>query len=213
MNQIRNLKKLTNLGYFNNIALLQLTELSRNSLYANTKRWLQKGEIFQLKKGLYVTREYLLKQRHEGLYKEFIANKLREPSYLSLEYVLQKHGIMTESVFAYTSITLKAKRIYQNNLGSFIYRNIREGLFTGYTIKTYGAFAIREAGLVKALFDYLYLKTFRTKDIGSELIRSYRLNLASLSKKDLKEFARYCKMAKTKKLMILNKLIGEIHDT
>ena len=40
-------------------------------------------------------------------YAEYMANRLRLPSYLSLEYVLAKEGLIPEAVYALTSITSK----------------------------------------------------------------------------------------------------------
>jgi hypothetical protein len=56
------------------------------------------------------------------------------PSYLRLEYVLQKYSILSESVFAFTSITVKTGRTYRNDLGDFVYRNIKKDLFSGFDL-------------------------------------------------------------------------------
>lgn len=207
MNQISNLKKLGNLSYFDKETLSQFVALSDNSLYANVKRWLKKGDLIGLKKGLYVTRDYLQNLSAPDTYRAFIANKLREPSYLSLEHVLQKYGLLTEAVFAFTSVTLKSKRRYKNRLGVYLYLNIKADLFQGYNILSRGGFDIKEATKAKALFDYLYLKLWRTREINHDLIRSLRLNLNELSAKDIREFSGYCDECGFKKFLALPKLI------
>lgn len=212
MNQVTKLKKMGNLSYFDKNTLSQMVELSDNSLYANIKRWIKSGRIIQLKKGMYVTDFFLSTLPDKTPYAEFIANKLREPSYLSTEYILQKYGILTEAVYGYTSITLKSKIIYQNDLATFLYNNISEKLFTGYTIKTSGKFSIFEATKVKALFDYLYLKLFRITNITEELFDSLRLNLNELTGQDIKEFKKYCEIADINKFRTLVKIIGEKSD-
>lgn len=213
MNQIQNLHKLQNLSYFDKETLAQVIDLSDNSLYGNIKRWLKKGSLIQLKKGLYVTREYVNFLPAKDFYAEFIANKLKEPSYLSLEYVLQKHSIVSEAVYALTSVTLKSKRLYQNRLGSFIYRQMKEDLFRGFEIKKKERFEIKEASLAKALFDYLYFQTMRAGVVDRELLESYRLNLEGFSDRDLEEFADYCERAKITQWKLLPPLIEEIRDT
>jgi len=216
MNQLKKLRNLNNLSYFDKNTLSQFVDISDNSLYTNIKRWLKNGDLIQLKRGLYVTKEYFSTLTNKPAYTEFIANKLKEPSYLSLEYVLQKYSILTEAVYSCTSITLKTKRSYDNKLGSFIYRNIKDDLFTGYDIVEKDEFRIREASKAKALFDYLYLKTLRVKTIERELFDSYRLNLDDFSREDLKEFSEYCKIAGTGKLLKLLKLVdlsGEVCDS
>lgn len=210
MNQVQNLNKLLNLSYFDLNTISQIVEVSKNSLYANIKRWIKQDRLIQLKRGLYVTSDYFKLQTDKDIYLEFIANKLREPSYLSTEYVLQNYNIITEAVFAFTSISLKSKREYSNKFGRFFYRSISENLFTGFEIITKGKFQIKIATKAKALFDYLYLKTLRTPLIDKELIESFRLNLDEFTKKDEKEFSSYCKMAGTQKMAILPKIIKEL---
>lgn len=212
MNQVQKLKKLDNLSCFDKSALQQFMELSENSLYANIKRWLKQGLIIKLKNGLYVTNNYYLSKEKKEDYVEFIANKLREPSYLSLEYVLQAYGILSEAVYSITSITLKSKNSYTNKLGRFSYRNIKETLFTGFNICEKSDFQIKIATKAKALFDYLYLKFKSIAKITKEELISLRLNLEKISKKDLEEFNQYAKKAGIKKYLCLTKLIGVLRD-
>ncbi len=207
MNQVKNLEKLSSLSYFDKETLAQVIEVSDNSLYANIKRWLKKGELVQLKKGWYVTEAYLRRLGDPDAYRSFIANKLREPSYLSLEQVLQRHNILTEAVFAFTSVTLKSRRVYKNKLGVYFYRNLKSDLFKGYRIVSRSGFDIKEATKAKALFDYLYLRLWRVKTIDKELIRSFRLNLDEVSPRDLGEFSHYCEESGFKKLSVLPKLL------
>ena len=207
MNQVKNLKKLSNLSYFDKNTLSQFIELSDKSLYAVINRWIKNGEIIQLKKGFYTTRDYVDKMFGKQAYLEFIANRLKFPSYLSLEYVLQKHSVLSESVFSITSITLKSKRVYRNKLGSFIYRSIRENLFTGYIIKKNNGFEIKEAVKAKALFDYLYLKLFRIQSPSKKLIDSFRLNLDEFASDDKKEFNSYCQLSGIEKYKRLSSLL------
>jgi predicted transcriptional regulator of viral defense system len=209
MNQAKKLKLIANLSYFDKNTLLQIIDLNDNSLYANIKRWLKNGLLIQLKKGYYVTHEYYDRLADKESYHAFISNKLREPSYLSLEYVLQKHGVITEAVYVFTSITLKSRRIYNNQLGTFFYRNIQQKLFTGYEIYSYGNFEIKEASKAKALFDYLYLKLYRIFSINKALLASIRLNLDEFTKKDFDEFLRYCVLSEKQNLLGLTELLSK----
>lgn len=199
MKQENKLIKLSSFSYFGKNTLSQYVEVSQNSLYSNIKRWLKKGILVQLKRGFYVTGDYLSKNAGSPGYYEFVSNKLYEPSYLSSEYVLQQYNMLSEAVFAFTAITLKTKRKYENQLGRFIYHNVKENLFTGYEIVKKGPFRIKMATRAKALFDYLYLKFYKTGSIDTETIKSLRLNLDDFSKKDLKEFSTYCEMANVAK--------------
>lgn len=212
MNQVNKIKNLARLSYFDKNTLSQFVELSDNSLYANIKRWLRSGRLIQLKKGLYVTSDFVSAQKNPSAYLEFIANKLKEPSYLSMEYVLQKHNILSESVFGFTSVALKSKRTYKNKFGLFAYRNIREDLFDGYDIRQIEGFSLKVATKAKALFDYFYYRLLRVKDFDAGFIKSFRLNLHEMTNKEMKEFSGYCKAARTKKMEILAQMVGGKHD-
>lgn len=210
VNQIDKIKKLSGLSYFDKNTLSQFIELSDNSLYSNINRWLKKGMLLQFKKGLYVTADFVKSQRGISAYPEFIANKLREPSYLSMEYVLQKQNILSEAVYGFTSVTLKSKRHYKNSLGVFVYRNIKEKLFNGYEIKQVDGYTIKTATRAKALFDYFYYKLFRISHVDNALVESFRLNYGELSKTDLDEFAWYCALTQTKKMLKLSGIVRKI---
>lgn len=200
MNQIKNLNKLNSASYFNKNTLQQVVPVSDNSLYSNIRRWIKQNRIIQLKRGLYVTNDYYIRLPKKQAYQEFIANKLKTPSYLSLEYVMQKYSLLTESVYALTSITLKTPNTYKNELGLFVYSNIRPDLFTGYKLVEKDGFQIKEASKAKALFDFLYLRLLSVKNINQQLVNSFRFNLDEFSQKDQKEFKSYVKLSKIKKL-------------
>ena len=210
MKQVIKIKNLENLSYFNNNTISQYVDIKRSSLFADINRWLKSGILIQLKKGLYVTSNFYERSVDKNIYMEFLANKLKEPSYLSLEYVLQKYSILTESVYSITSITLKTGRVYNNKLGLFIYRNIKEELFTGFNIFESNGFIIKEATKSKALFDWLYLKLLRTKEVNLDLLKSFRLNLESFKEKDYIELKKYCRFAGIKKYLNLPELIKNI---
>ena len=92
MKQVNKLKKLETLSYFDRNAIEQYIDIKPDSLSANINRWIKKGVLIQLKKGLYVTSKYYETVNNKNTYFEFLANRIRVPSYLSLEYVLQKHS-------------------------------------------------------------------------------------------------------------------------
>jgi hypothetical protein len=210
MKQVIKIKNLENLSYFNSNTISQYVDVKSSSLFADINRWLKSGILIQLKKGLYVTSNFYERSADKNIYMEFLANKLKEPSYLSLEYVLQKYSILTESVYSITSITLKTGRVYNNKLGLFIYRNIKEELFTGFNIFESNGFIIKEATKSKALFDWFYLKLLRIKEVNLELLKSFRLNLDSFKENDYREFKKYCKIAGIKKYLNLPELIKNI---
>lgn len=210
MKQVNKLKNLENLSYFGKSAISQYIDIKPESLSVNINRWIKDGVLIQLKKGLYTTSNYFERVGNKSLYSEFIANKLRTPSYLSLEYVLQKYSILTEAVYSITSITTKTGRSYDNTLGLFLYRSIKEKLFTGFDIIYDNDFKIAQATKAKALFDWLYLKLFRIKNINLGTLESLRLNIDGFKLKDFKEFKSYCEMADIKKYQNLGQIITKL---
>ena len=88
MNQVNKIKKLENLSYFNKATISQYVNAKTNTLSTDINRWTKNDILIQLKKGFYVTSNYYEKLQNKTLYLEFISNKLKEPSYLSLEYIL-----------------------------------------------------------------------------------------------------------------------------
>ena len=207
MNQVKKLKQVENLSYSNRPTLGQIINVKKKALYENISRWVDQEKLIQLKNGLYVTGKYYNSLENKEAYIEFIANRLRFPSYLSLEYILQKYSLISESVYAYTSVTLKTKKEYQNKLGHFIYRNISRDLFGGFEIKEKNGFEIKQANVAKALFDYLYLKLYRKKDINKALLNSLRLNLEELNSQDKSEFKDFCQKTNIKKFAKLPNLL------
>ncbi|MFH1244580.1 MAG: hypothetical protein V1487_03355 [bacterium] len=194
---IKNQDQIEKLPYFTKSeASLLIDKIGRNldSKLAQLKKI---GYFHSLKNNLYTTDTYLIKANHSH-YSEFIANTLRSPSYLSLEYVLALHDLIPEGITTYTSITIKSSRQYQNILGTFVYRNLKPILFTGFIEKTWNTNTLKIATPAKALFDYLYLKNLTNPVV--ELTSDLRFNWDNFSKTDLTEFATYTTLIKSPKM-------------
>lgn len=201
-------KQLENVPCFSKADLRMVFSGSENALNERIKRAIKNKVIIQLKKGFYTTYLYWLKEPNKTVYLEFIASKLRYPSYLSMEYVLAENNLLTEAIYAFTSVTLKSGRSYQNSLASFYYRSVKESLFAGYEKKSYRANTYFIAKVSKALFDWFYLK----KNIAinkDEIIEGLRINWENFSKKDFQEFKQYVKLSKSQKMNKISKIIGK----
>lgn len=209
MNRVNYLSKLNSASFFTKNTLKEVIGGNDDAFNANVARWMENGNLIQLKKGIFVTKEYYQLCKDKQTYNEFIANILKKPSYLSGEYILQKYSILSESVFSITSVTRKKTRVYNNKLGAFAYSNIKKKLFVGYDIVTKSGFEIKEATKVKALFDYLYFRLLRVPDINQEIIDSFRLNLGDLTIKDYKELGNYIELSDLKKFSNLIKYLKE----
>lgn len=167
-------------------------ETNKSYLRVLLSRNAKSGNIIRLKKGAYVAKEYLDGVERSGrirTYAEFLAGILYAPSYLSLEYVLHQHGVITESPVVVTAVTRKKTASFVTPYGTYRYHSIAPTLFTGYTAKHDGEYIIFRASPAKALFDFLY---FRKSTIANaEAVRELRLNMDGLTTHDKGELARY----------------------
>jgi predicted transcriptional regulator of viral defense system len=185
---------------FTKAALRQLHGASGASLDKDIQNWIKKGLLIPLKRGLYTLDDFVKRERQPELFSEYVANKLVQPSYLSCEYVLQKHSLMTESILSVTSVTIKSTRSFQNKLGHFRYYSISSALFTGMVSKPYSGNTILEATKAKALFDYLYLRQHLFPSVSQSAIAGLRLNLEELTAADWRELRTYVDLCGTKKM-------------
>lgn len=162
------------------------------------------GYLRTLKNNLYVTDSFY-QQVERQQYTEYMAQVFCFPSYISLEYILMKEGLIPESVFSITSITTKSSRIFRTFLGTFVYQNIKSELFTGYVEELWGSKAIRRATKAKALFDFLYLKKLNNMEL--EIATDLRINWGNFTNVDFSEFKTYCDISKSKKMMRINNFL------
>lgn len=79
------------------------------------------GLIEPIKKGLYITGRSIRTERPESA---LLANHILGPSYLSMESALSYYGLIPEKVFAITSMTTKASRKFETNIGLYTYTNL-----------------------------------------------------------------------------------------
>jgi len=186
---------------------LKLLEKDDNNLSANLKYWLKNGDLIALKKGLYILREKYEKESSKNEYLEYLANKMLVPSYLSLEYVLDKYSLVSESARAITSISSKATREFSNPLGVWRYYSLPTKLFVGYKIKYFKGQPFFEASKAKALFDFLYLRFRRGNEPNENSFLNLRLNLENLTKLDKAELLAYFKLVPGKRFQRLKKII------
>lgn len=189
------------LPYFNKVTLGVALGKSGQNLDYWIKTRLKSGEIIALKKGLFVSKNYLLKNSGNNDFYRYIANVIRLPSYLSLEYVLSINNLIPESIYTYTSVTSKSSRDYTNKLGNFSYRNIKKELFTGFEEIEIFDKKIYMATKSKALFDYLYLKPYKSRTVLKyDIEEGLRIDWDEFNQDDRKEFVSYVNLSKSTKM-------------
>lgn len=153
----------------------------------NLTRWLSKGYFVRLKRDLYEFVEYKTELEIPDLH---VANRLYEPSYVSLETALSIYSIIPEIAAGVTSVTTRPTRTFKNKYGLFSYRTCKSETFTGYGPMLYEGFKVYIADKEKALVDFLYykLRSGDPLDFNEE-----RLNKKILKKINWKKAFRYAK--------------------
>jgi predicted transcriptional regulator of viral defense system len=184
-------------------------QAGRNLLH----RWVKAGQLVQLKNGVYMTRRFYEQHRGDYLFSAAVSAILIPQSYLSLEFILQRHNILTEVTYPITCITLKVTRRIVNEIGTYWYRNIRPDLYRGFTISDYFGIRVAQATPGKALFDYLYLRPLPAayRSMKLNLAEELRLNLDELSAADRDEFSRFVEESQSRKMnYILNNFRSKV---
>ncbi len=169
---------------------------------------LRKGSIIRVKKGLYVFGD---DERERPYSREILANLIYGPSYISLEFALQYHGIIPERVEALTSVTVGRSRTFLTPVGQFIYRMIPMPAFrTGVDLVEIGdgrSFLI--AVPEKALADKLRLDqvSIRTqKELQSYLFDNLRIEPEAVREMRSDRLEKYADRYRSRKILLLSKL-------
>lgn len=115
----------------------------------------QKGKLIKpLAGGYYILAD---KSVNEDLL-FLVANKLYEPSYVSLESALAYYRVIPESVLGVTSVSSLKTKKFESAWGIFNYRSVKPLYMFGYLVIDSGTVTkYRIANLEKAVLDYLYL--------------------------------------------------------
>lgn len=172
-----------------------LLAVSPAALDYRVRRMQQAGDLIPIRAGFYVPAQswQAASTTPDGGQQllEYLSGVVRFPSYISLEYILERAGLIPESPFAISCVTQKTPRVYATSIGTFIYRQIRRpGLFVGYDTVAYRGLEIAIASPGKALFDALYLRPFKTaRDMGGYLLETGRFNWDALAPRDRHTFA------------------------
>lgn len=202
-----NKEKLESLPYFNLMAVRQLFDYSEATARQTLARWNKSGQIIRLKKDLYITRDFYLSHYQDPDFSGFLSSVIQPFSYLSTDYVLQINGILTETTYPVTGVTVKNTQVITNRFGTFSYNHIRPELFGGYEEKTVFGVAVKQAGLGKALFDYFYFKPIPagidTKDFS--LAEDWRLNLEEFTIEDIKAWEFWAEKSRLNKMKAVAK--------
>ena len=150
---------------------------------------LEKQEkIIRLKRGLYVASP-LVSGKEPSI--ELIANHLYGPSYVSKESALRFYGLIPESVYNTSSITLKRSRTFNNSFGQFEYLFSHSDYYSiGINQAVQDDYAFLIASPEKALCDLIIytpklrirsmksLQIYLEEDLRFDMTEFYKMNVS-----------------------------------
>ncbi len=183
-------------NHFAKMPILSLGEIALAFPKLDKRRlneWSKKGYIENVKRGFY---RFTDLPKQEGV-RFFSANKIYNPSYISLESALSFHQIIPESVFTVTSVSTLNTTKLKTPLGTFNYNHIKENLYFGYVLVEINGLTVSMASLEKALLDYLYLHS-EIKSLSD--FQGLRWNIEGLRKMNIKKMDDYLFLFNNKSL-------------
>ncbi len=147
--------------------LADIRKIEANFYRARLNEWQSKGYIKKLRRGYYLFSDEPLSE--EALF--LIANRLYEPSYVSLEMAFSRYGLIPESVYAVTSVTSKKASSFETPIATFSYRQMKPGLLFGYRLESFRNQKYKIAEMEKAVLDYLYINSDVANDAAFQGLR------------------------------------------
>lgn len=173
---------------------------------------IRKGVIIRVKKGLYILgNDY----RRRPFSKPLLANLIYGPSYISLDWALQYHGLIPERVEALTSVTTGRSRRFETPVGLFVYRNIPLPAFrTGMSqVETDGDNSFLIATVEKALCDKLRqdrgIQLRSRRRMHRYLIEDLRIDETALAELNARHIGRIAERYRSDKLRYLEKIVKD----
>ncbi len=140
-----------------------LPETEKAQANVQFSRWMKRGELRGLRRGLYMRVDRTIDEM-------VVANSLYQPSYISMETVLNTAGIMPDVSAEVTSITTGRPKKYITENGVFSYSKIARSLFFYEHLveSKIDGYMYKIASPEKALLDWMYVR--RVHDLTSSRI-------------------------------------------
>ena len=142
--------------FFDLATVVQLTEESHPSVVNQLHRWSRAGKLVPLRRGMYT---FVDRYRRVPVSPATLANALYSPSYISGLWALGFFGLIPEGVSAYTSVTTRTPRRFDNPFGAFRYTAIKRSFFFGYRTVSIAGAEVVLATAEKALLDLFHLSS------------------------------------------------------
>jgi len=175
-------------------------------------RLLAEGDIIRIKKGLYCFGDTY---RDGPISREYLANLIYGPSYISTEYALSYYGMIPERVEIITSVTTCRSRIIDTPLGSFSYRMLNEPRYivsAGLERSNGSAFliAVPEKALVDKVWTDKRFSGRSIREFNSYLFDDLRLDEEEIKQLDFKKLQVIAKSYNSAKINNLVRFLSRI---
>ena len=174
-------EKLLNIDkpFFSNEDVAYTLGIEADSAAVLCSRYVKKGLLTRLKRGLYARTETLANLGQPDLFR--VANLLQVPSYISLMTALSYHGVTTQvQRDVFESISIKRTKTFLRGSYTFRYVKITPGLYSGFN-KERDAFI---ASAEKATLDCFYLAS-----MGRYALDISALDLSKLDEQVIGKFS------------------------
>jgi len=119
------------------------------------KRWQDDHKIIKLRNGLYLNRAFEIESRVD---KFMVANRMYEPSYVSLYTALHYYSLIPEHVVEINSISTRKTKHFEFGINRLTYQKVKPELFFGYEEVPWRGGTYRIAYPEKAILDLAYLE-------------------------------------------------------
>jgi len=162
-------------------SLLKVAGIKTSQIELQLVRWVKSGRLLKLRRGVYALgKPYRKIEPHPFL----IANRLQRGSYVSFQSALAYYDLIPEHVPVVTSATTGRSETVKTPVGSFIFRHLKAGMFSGFRqVKIVDRQQAVIATSEKALVDLLYATPCSDSDGYIEELRLQ--NTESLSANEL----------------------------
>lgn len=178
-------------SYFSLADIRKISGLNDASLKVSLSRLVKNKGLIKISHRLYALPDAIINW-------EEVAIESYHPSYLSFEWVLANHNILSQQPASLTLATLKRSKNLETCQNTIIYRHLQERLFWGYERKEKTLAAFPE----KALIDLAYLSLNGYAKFDPE-----EMNLKLLNKNKIKQFLNKINNKK------LTKLVNSIYES
>lgn len=172
-------------SYYSFADIRKIADMDDQSLKVALSRLVQRGTITRLMKGVYTHDLFFLNM-------EEFALRVYAPSYISFEWVLAHHGILSQQPHAITLATTRRTKQIETPQNMLVYHHIQPKLFWGYTVHDTLLMAEPE----KAFLDLAYISLN-----GYAMWNWQDMNLSSLNTDILKKYLKKFRNAHLSKIV------------